>query len=361
MDEKAAKMEKLSSAAAFVEGGVQDACDDACSICLEAFCDSDPSTVTSCKHDFHLQCILEWCQRSSQCPMCWQAISMKDPLSQELLEAVEQERNVQADRSRTTTVFRHPMLGHFEVPVGTDDGEIEERIMQHLAAAAATRRSHRHARREGHRGRSGAHGRTQIVVFSTTETTSSDPISSDLRHVGDSEHSSAIISAPVDATEEASVDTSVHNNTSANFPVRSNDRISADESSSINQDGAGPSDPQSFSETLKTRLQSVSTKYKDSLTKNTRGWKERWLARSDTISNLSSDVRREVNAGMAAVSRLMERLETRDGSGSGPSSASSDNVPPVTDDDQRDASSNFCSPVNGASSSATCASRSGSQ
>jgi hypothetical protein len=38
------------------------------------------------------------------------------------------------------------------------------------------------------------------------------------------------------------------------------DRISGDESSSINQDGAGPSDPQSFSETLKTRLQSVSTK-----------------------------------------------------------------------------------------------------
>lgn len=38
-------MEKLSSAAAFVEGGVQDACDDACSICLENFCESDPSTV----------------------------------------------------------------------------------------------------------------------------------------------------------------------------------------------------------------------------------------------------------------------------------------------------------------------------
>lgn len=41
-----AKMEShLSSAAAFVEGGIQDACDDACSICLEAFCESDPSTV----------------------------------------------------------------------------------------------------------------------------------------------------------------------------------------------------------------------------------------------------------------------------------------------------------------------------
>ncbi|KAL6585522.1 E3 ubiquitin-protein ligase rhf2a [Orobanche minor] len=34
----------MTSAAAFVEGGIQEACDDACSICLEGFCDSDPST-----------------------------------------------------------------------------------------------------------------------------------------------------------------------------------------------------------------------------------------------------------------------------------------------------------------------------
>lgn len=78
---------RLTSPAAFVEGGIQDACDDACSICLEPFSDSDPSTVTSfgfhvrffrvvilrdlgyfslllqltsCKHEFHLQCVLEW-------------------------------------------------------------------------------------------------------------------------------------------------------------------------------------------------------------------------------------------------------------------------------------------------------------
>ncbi|XLR04303.1 hypothetical protein S83_070501, partial [Arachis hypogaea] len=50
----------LTSAAAFVEGGIQDACDDACSICLEAFCDSDSSTVTNCMHEFHFMCILEW-------------------------------------------------------------------------------------------------------------------------------------------------------------------------------------------------------------------------------------------------------------------------------------------------------------
>lgn len=52
-EEEEGKMSEahLTSAAAFVEGGIQDACDDACSICLEAFCDSDPSTVlyTYCK------------------------------------------------------------------------------------------------------------------------------------------------------------------------------------------------------------------------------------------------------------------------------------------------------------------------
>ncbi|KAG7023819.1 E3 ubiquitin-protein ligase RHF2A, partial [Cucurbita argyrosperma subsp. argyrosperma] len=60
MDETKKSEAHLTSAAAFVEGGIQDACDDACSICLENFCDSDPSTMTSCKHEFHLQCVLEW-------------------------------------------------------------------------------------------------------------------------------------------------------------------------------------------------------------------------------------------------------------------------------------------------------------
>jgi len=36
----------MSSAAEFVEGGAQDPCDDACSICLESFCDDDPATVS---------------------------------------------------------------------------------------------------------------------------------------------------------------------------------------------------------------------------------------------------------------------------------------------------------------------------
>jgi E3 ubiquitin-protein ligase RHF len=51
MEETKTSEAHLTSAAAFVEGGIQEACDDACSICLEAFFDSDPSTVsyTYCK------------------------------------------------------------------------------------------------------------------------------------------------------------------------------------------------------------------------------------------------------------------------------------------------------------------------
>ena len=36
----------LISAAAFVEGGIQEACDNFFSIFLQPFCDSDPSTVS---------------------------------------------------------------------------------------------------------------------------------------------------------------------------------------------------------------------------------------------------------------------------------------------------------------------------
>uniref|UniRef100_A0A2P2LVE3 RING-type E3 ubiquitin transferase n=2 Tax=Rhizophora mucronata TaxID=61149 RepID=A0A2P2LVE3_RHIMU len=104
-----------TSAAAFVEGGIQESCDDACSICLEEFTESDPSTVTNCKHEFHLQCILEWCQRSSECPMCLHPISLKDPTSQELFEAVEQERKFRTAPSRNATIFHHPSLGDFEL------------------------------------------------------------------------------------------------------------------------------------------------------------------------------------------------------------------------------------------------------
>ncbi|GFP94934.1 E3 ubiquitin-protein ligase rhf2a [Phtheirospermum japonicum] len=182
MDEVKNPENLVTSAAAFVEGGVQEACDDTCSICLEDFSNSDPSTVTICKHEFHLQCILEWCQRSSNCPMCWQSISLKDPNSQELLEAVERERDFRLTPPRNATIFHHPTFGDFEfphLPLGVNDRELEERIIQHLAAASAMGRTQRIARREGSRSRSSAYTRPQFVVFSAnpnaSSTESADP------------------------------------------------------------------------------------------------------------------------------------------------------------------------------------------
>uniref|UniRef100_A0A6M2FCF0 RING-type E3 ubiquitin transferase n=1 Tax=Populus davidiana TaxID=266767 RepID=A0A6M2FCF0_9ROSI len=328
------------SAAAFVEGGIQEACDDACSICLENFCDSDPSTVTSCKHEFHLQCILEWCQRSSQCPMCWQPISLKDPMSQELLEAVEQERSFRLNPSRNATIFHHPALGDFELqhlPVGANDAELEERLIQHLTAAAAMGRR-RIARREGQRNRSSAQGRPQFLVLSsqhngspagsisssptqregepvsaiTIATPSSQPLESTLQPI--TPLSSEALADPCSASASGSSFTNQHAN--------SVDNRSPNQSSPNSQDRAGPSDLQSFSESIKSKFNAVSMRYKESISKSTRGWKERFFTRNTTMADLGSEVRREVNAGIATVSRMMEHLETRDDSRTGTSSVS---------------------------------------
>ena len=43
-------------------------------------------------------------------------------------------------------------------------------------------------------------------------------------------------------------------------------------------------------------------------------WKERWYSRNSSIDELGSEVKREVNVGITTVSRMIERLETRDGS-----------------------------------------------
>ncbi|XP_062197472.1 E3 ubiquitin-protein ligase RHF2A-like [Phragmites australis] len=383
--DETAKMESLTSPAAFVEGGIQDACDDACSICLEAFCESDPSALTGCKHEFHLQCILEWCQRSSQCPMCWQPISMKDPTSQELFEAVERERNIRTNQTRNTTIFHHPALGDFELqhlPVVGNDAELEERILQHLAAAAAMGRAHHLGRREGHRGRSGS--RPQFLVFSAhPNTPSADTVSSSSAHVEGDNDSSPVTprasessprafrggeagnQSPGMLTYDAEQDAVVSSGNST--PVSSPRFFNRRHSTGQTPDRAGPSDIQSFSDSLKSRLNAVSMKYKESITKSTRGWKERLFSRNSSVADLGSEVRREVNAGIASVSRMMERLETRGGSrtGDSPTSSTSEVRPATESSEERVTESNSTTTVtttttSASNSSTPCVTTSGS-
>ncbi|XP_052874618.1 E3 ubiquitin-protein ligase RHF1A-like [Gossypium arboreum] len=68
-----------SSPASSIGGVLDDGVEDGCCICLEPFTVQDPTTVTSCRHEYHLQCILEWSQRSKECPICWQSFVLKDP------------------------------------------------------------------------------------------------------------------------------------------------------------------------------------------------------------------------------------------------------------------------------------------
>lgn len=81
-----------------------------------------------------------------------------------------------------------------------------------------------------------------------------------------------------------------------------------------------------------------SLRYKESISKSTRGWKERLFSRNTSMADLGSEVKREVNAGIATVSRMMERLETRDNSGTSNATASNNVDSSVPESDNRQAS-----------------------
>ncbi|GAB4857185.1 hypothetical protein Ancab_015093 [Ancistrocladus abbreviatus] len=320
---------QMTSAMSPVEGAIREACDDACSICLEDFSKSDPSTITNCKHEFHLQCILEWAQRSSQCPMCWQAISMEDPVSQELFENVEQERNFRINQSRNAAIFRHPTIGSFELqhlPLNESEVEMEEHILQRIAAATGVGRGYHISRRESLRTRSSLLARPQFLVFSAPGAPPGITISSSSTHVGGQIEPTppSAVSASIPLTNAGDAQNSVSLSpvqTDQSSPIAglsapwttasvlSGNRIAAGQSSLGSEDGTGPSDFQSFSESVKSRISAMSMRYRESFSRSTRGWKEKWLARSSSMADLGSEVQREVNAGIATVSRMLECFE----------------------------------------------------
>ncbi|XP_019164021.1 PREDICTED: E3 ubiquitin-protein ligase RHF2A-like [Ipomoea nil] len=264
--------------------------------------------------------------------MCWQALSLKDPNSQELFDAVEHERNIRMHPPRNTAHFHHPNLGEFELqhlPVSATDSELEERIIQHLAAAAAMGRARHLARREGQRGRPSAQGRPHFLVFSTnpnapavvaaspppTQRSGGEPASvvaagptSSIIAFGEG---SAQLIAPAASIQSGWVSSPGSGSSGGvTQPGSSSNNRRSPQSSPSNQDRAGPSDFQSFSESLKSRFSAMSTRYKESITKSTRGWKERLFSRNNTTVDHGSESRNAVSADIAAVSRLMEHLET---------------------------------------------------
>ncbi|OAY27902.1 E3 ubiquitin-protein ligase RHF1A isoform X1 [Manihot esculenta] len=313
-----------SSAAAAATGcgsssgaAIDDAFEDACSICLEPFTAQDPSTVTSCKHEYHLQCILEWSQRRKECPICWQLLVLKDPTCQELLAAVDTERCL---RSRNTSSAASANLPHFhedfdvEQDSYSDDSDFDEHIMQHLAAAAASR-AHYLRRRE--RQRSSGQGHPRFLVFTSP---TNIPTAQQSRSYAEE------CQDVYNGLSGANSQTSTCLMTSEPLPSAVPPVMNGVSSTSVNRDDIPskprvffrrsptasprmPSEVSSFSESIKSKWVAASARYKESISKSTRGIKEKLLARNSSVKELSKGVQREMSAGIAGVARMIERLD----------------------------------------------------
>ncbi|XP_050220021.1 E3 ubiquitin-protein ligase RHF1A isoform X2 [Mercurialis annua] len=275
--------------------------DDNCSICLEPFTSLNPSTVTSCKHEYHLQCILEWSQRSKECPICWQLLSLKEPGCQELLAAVETERRLRS-RNSSSAAATSSSLAHVHEDLDveqdsfSDDSDFDERVMQHLAAVAS--RAHNFRRRE--RQISSTRDPSQGLIFpspvnahSAQQTQASAEFQVEYQDI-----SGCNSGTPLMASQPLpSLDTAVSRDIPSKPRLQSHDAPQT------------PTRGSSFSDSIKSKLVAASARYKESISKSTRDIKEKIAARNNSVKELSKGVQREMSAGIAGVTRMIERLD----------------------------------------------------
>lgn len=81
----------------------------------------------------------------------------------------------------------------FQLPAGVNNADLEDRIIQHLAAAAAMGRARHIARREVSRSRSSVQSRPHFVVFSRhSNASAADPASASVAPVV-AEHQPAVL------------------------------------------------------------------------------------------------------------------------------------------------------------------------
>lgn len=317
-------------AASSSTGVPEDAFEDACSICLEPFTTADPATITGCKHEYHLHCILEWSQRSEECPICCQLLVLKDLASQELLAAVEIER-----RSRSRNIFSAPptSLHHFSEDFDvehdtshSDDSDFDECIMQHLTAAAS--RACYVGRRE--RLRSAGIGPSQVLAFTSPANMSPQTYSTSPEDCPNLSYGSPRVGSPlsgtpspIDVQPRPSVGVNFVSSTAVNSDIPFEQRVLHSHPPPNSPRRPSASEVFSFPETLKSKLSAASARYKESISKGTQGFKEKLLARNNSVKELSKGVQREMTAGIAGVARMIERLDLtskRTGSSVPPSS-----------------------------------------
>lgn len=300
-----------SSSSSSSTGALDDSIGDVCSICLEPFSTEDPSSVTNCKHEYHLQCILEWSQRSKECPICWQFLVLKNPASQELLVAVASERSLrERHRPSNASTILQSFSEDSDIDLdASDDSDFDERIMHHLAAAAASRA--RYVCRRGRQESSGINP-SQVLSISPSadmpdeEDTYTSP--EECQRAGyaifGGDTSNSNIPSVVNGQPPLHTDPSVGNTVSSTAANR--DSLKSRQLPPDSPRRSSPSELFSFSESVKARLSAASSRCKESISKGTRGFKEKLLARNNSVKELSKGVQRDMNAGVA---RMLERLD----------------------------------------------------
>ncbi|KAJ6313029.1 hypothetical protein OIU77_014531 [Salix suchowensis] len=312
----AAAAASSSSSSSSFGAGVDEAFEDeACSICLDPFTTQDPPTVTCCNHEYHLQCILEWSQRSKECPICWRLLVLKDHASQELLAAVETERRLRSRNSTPASMVAPHLDDDYDVEQDSysDDSDFDEHIMQHLAAAATSRARHVHEReRQG----SNRLGPSQFIVLTspehapTVQQTYTSPEEGQASSYGSSGMNSPTpdtLSVNIqNLSSVASPDVNQVSTTAANSPFKPRILFRPPPTDT---EGQGSSDVLSLSDSIKSKWFAASSRYKESLSKGTRGIKEKLVARNNSVKELSKEVQREMSAGIAGVARMIERLD----------------------------------------------------
>lgn len=135
--------------------------EDCCSICLDNFTEEDPGMGTQCGHSYHLQCIMQWAQRSRECPMCFKALQLKDPDINELLPFGEYVPPAGSSRAGDG------LHGSGSLVVGLEGWELE-RLLQRLALVQDGRQlsgHHRHSRRAHSRRRPALSTRAQTQLL----------------------------------------------------------------------------------------------------------------------------------------------------------------------------------------------------
>lgn len=232
--------------------------------------------------------------------MCWQPLSLKDPDSQELLKAVGRERALHRNKIQAAQIYQRSPVEEYEFDRFASYGD-EEFIMQHLAAAAMGR-AHQMGRREHIRFRPStadyAQGHPRFVLVSGASTGApSSPASS-----------SPAVSPPQATNNEpslATVFTFPHYSAANRDGSSSNSPTQRSQSMDVEEHGTSSSE----SLDLKSRLFAASSRCKESLTKSTKGFRERLRTRGGLMQDIGARAR-EMSAGVV---RAIERMSVEPG------------------------------------------------